>query len=162
MSGPHDEEILLSLRRISRAIDLHSRSLAARFELTAPQLVCLRQVVAGRAAAAGELARQVSLSQATVTGILDRLEARGLLERHRDPHDRRRQLLSPTQAGRRLAAAAPIPLQERFAARLAALPPADQQGIAQALARIVEMMEAEEISAQPVMAAGPLEEENGA
>ena len=72
------EDILRSLRRITRAIDLHSRHLAHTFGLTGPQLVCLRTVGARGKMTPSELAKQVSLSQATITGIIDRLAARQL------------------------------------------------------------------------------------
>ncbi|MFH1033417.1 MAG: MarR family transcriptional regulator [Pseudomonadota bacterium] len=154
MSGQFDESILLSLRRITRAIDLHSRSLALRCQLTAPQLVCLRHLVEEGSGTSGGLARKVSLSQATVTGILDRLEARGLVGRQRDGSDRRRVIVTPTPAGQALAAQAPMPLQERFAGKLAGLPLKEQARLDQALRQIVEMMEVEDLPVAPVLAAG--------
>lgn len=139
-AGP-EVEILDSLRRISRALDIFSHSLAARFRLTAPQLVCLRALLDAPAQTPGQLAREVALSQATVTGILDRLEVRGFIERRRDALDRRRVLLNITAAGRQAAALAPASLHQRLAGNLANLPDDERQQIAGVLRRVAAMME---------------------
>ena len=151
-----EENIIRALRKISRAIDLYSRKLASRHQLTGPQLVCLGQLARGGSTTPSELAREISLSQATVTGILDRLEAKGLVTRARSPEDKRRVILETTGAGRRLVAAAPSPLHETFVHKLRALSGAEQRSIEQTLTLIVEMMEAEEIDAAPMLATGPI------
>lgn len=156
MDGKYNENILRSLRRIQRAIDLYSKDLANRYNLTTPQLLCLRQLGANGSTTASQLAREVALSQATITGILDRLEARGLITRRRDAQDRRRVNLEVTEEGRSLVEKAPLPLQQRFATRLMELPEVDQALIDGVLSRIVEMMEAEDLEAAPMMVAGPI------
>jgi DNA-binding MarR family transcriptional regulator len=102
----------------------------------------------------GELSRRVYLSQATVTGILDRLEQRGLVKRERNRPDRRMVSISLTEQGEKLALTMPWPLQERFARRLAALSRTEQEHIDQCLKQIVDMMEARKIEAWPIMGAG--------
>jgi len=151
-----EDDVLRSLRRISRAVDLHSRRLASVHKLTGPQLVCLRQVLKEEGTTPGALARAVSLSQPTVTGIVDRLADRGLLDRRRDANDRRRVLLSPTDAGRDLAQRAPSPLQDLLATNLARLAETDQRRISEMLQQVVRMMEADYIDASPVFATGPM------
>ncbi len=153
---PIDERILKALRRISRAVDQYSRSLATRYELTGPQLVCLRQLVTAGPWTSSKLAVEVSLSQPTITGIIDRLAKRQLVTRVRDDADRRRVFLEVTDAGRALVEKAPSPLQDRFAANLARLGPDEQQRIGRVLETVVAMMEADEIDASPLMATGPV------
>ena len=149
-ANPYAESILLSLRRIIRAVDLYNRELGAKWRLTVPQLVCLRQLAAGGPCTPGNLARLVFLSQATVTGILNRLETRGLLIREREAADRRRVMVSLTDEGRQVAAAAPLPLQERFSARFNALPEAEQAHLDHVLSRVVVMMEVPDLEAGEV------------
>ncbi|MCA9537517.1 MAG: MarR family transcriptional regulator [Myxococcales bacterium] len=153
MSSRYEEEILRALRRITRAIDIHSRALAQQHQLTGPQLVCLLQIRRDKELTPGVLARRVSLSQATVTGIIDRLVARELVVRERSDEDRRRVQLRLTDSGLELAETAPSPLQQRFAARLAQQPAEQQQRIAEVLREIVHMMEADDLEASPVLAA---------
>ena len=154
MNSPYAENILRSLRRITRAIDQHSRELSLRFNLTVPQLVCLRQLFLNGPTTSGNLSELVFLSQATVTGILDRLEQRGLIERKRGRPDRRRVTVSLTEEGTRLAEGMPWPLQEIFADRLSALSDEEQARIDQTLDQIVRMMSAQDIEAWPIVGSG--------
>lgn len=152
--SPFEENILRSLRRITRAIDLHSRQLATRHRLTAPQLVCLRQIRReGGESTPGRLARDIHLSQATVTGILDRLSARGLVSRERSAEDRRRVIVRLTDAGRQVCDTAPSPLHERFAAALGRLSEEERVRIDAVLEQVVQMMEVEKIedAAEPAL-----------
>ena len=82
-------QVMAALRRIIRAIDLHSRSLVQRYGLTGPQLVVLKELVDASPRTVSELAAAVNLSQATVTGILDRLERKDMVIRRRDSKDKR-------------------------------------------------------------------------
>lgn len=140
----YDESILRSLRRISRAIGLHSRQVASRYQLTTPQLVCLRHLKY-QPCSPGELARAISLSPPTVTGILDRLESRGLVLREKHPRDKRRLIVGITEEGRHLLSAAPMPLHERLASNLARLEAHDQRQIDATLKQVVAMMEADHL-----------------
>lgn len=140
------DSILLSLRRITRAIDQHNKQLSDSYKLTVPQLVCLRHLLAHGAGTTGQLAKGACLSQATVTGIVDRLEAKGLVLRKRSDIDRRKQIVSLTDKGHNLASDMPWPLQERFARALAALENEDLELIDATLQRLVGMMEAPDVS----------------
>jgi DNA-binding MarR family transcriptional regulator len=155
-TNPIEESILRSLRRITRAIDIYSRKLSKQFKLTGPQLVCLRYLRHNGPLMPSELAKAVSLSQATITGILDRIHAQDLVTRERSEQDRRRVIVELTAKGEQLVDSVPSPLQERFAKRLAALPEGNQQVIDTILKQIVEMMEAEELEAAPVLQAGSI------
>lgn len=146
-----EESILRSLRRMIRALDIQSKQLAQNHQLTGPQLVCLRELSRLGSCTPSELARTVSVSQGTMTGIVDRLEARGLVARERDPMDRRRQLLSLTPAGDRSVKSAPSSLHERFSRRLRSLDEGEQAMLAWVLGRVVDMMEASEIDAAPML-----------
>lgn len=149
-----EQDVLRSLRRIIQAVDLYSRKLASQHGLTGPQLVCLREVRGQGPMNPGQLANSVSLTPSTVSGILDRLEARGLVIRQRRHRDRRQVLVHLTEAGERVVAQTPPPLQELFTQRLGALPPERRRVIADAVHQVVELMEAENIEAAPLLARG--------
>jgi DNA-binding MarR family transcriptional regulator len=148
--------VVEALRRIIRAVDLHSRSLVQRYRLTGPQLVVLRCIAEMRPSSVGEIARAVHLSQATVTGILDRLESRGLVTRTRSTDDRRRVHVSLSAEGEEKLRAAPPLLQEYFISNFEKLDPGEQQQILGSLEQVVSLMEARELDATPILATGPI------
>jgi DNA-binding MarR family transcriptional regulator len=149
--------VMSALRRIIRAIDLHSRSLVHSFGLTGPQLVVLKELLARSPTSVGELARAVNLSQATVTGILDRLERKGMVTRVRSVDDRRKVLVSHTEATREALAGAPPLLQEHFIEAFGRLPDWEQHQILSSLQRVVALMEAGDVEAGPILSTGPLD-----
>ncbi len=150
-----EEDILRALRRITRAIDLHSRKLANTFGLTGPQLVCLRVLGQHESLSPSALAKEIVLSQATVTGIIDRLAARQLVSRQRSMTDRRQVSVAITDAGKALVEQAPSPLQERFVEQLAQLSEQDQGRIRDTLDEVVRMMDSEAIEAAPILSTSP-------
>ena len=150
--------ILTALRRIMRASDLHSMELSRRHGLTGPQLIVLNRLRSqSTGVPVGQLARDISLAQPTVTGIISRLERQGMVIRQRSTGDRRSVEVSLTDAGRRAADEAPPLLQERFLANLRAAEPWERTQILATLQRIVAMMEADRLAASPVLFHGPLE-----
>ncbi|MFH1464119.1 MAG: MarR family transcriptional regulator [Pseudomonadota bacterium] len=147
-------DVLVALRRITRAIDLHSRGLIARHGLTVPQLLVL-QVLAGRGALpTGELSSAVNLSNATVTSIVGRLVSRGLVSRRRSEQDRRVVLVALSEAGQEAVAQAPGLLQERFVRAFGELAPWEQSLILSSLQRVAAMMDADELDAAPMLVPG--------
>jgi DNA-binding MarR family transcriptional regulator len=148
------DDVLVSLRRIIRANDLHSRKLGKETGLTTPQLVVMLAIVESQEPTVSEISKQVSLSQATVTNILNRLEGHNLVRRHRSEQDKRRVNLEVTAKGHKLLDGAPKPLQEGFIARFNQLEDWEQYLIVSSLARIASMMDAEELDAAPLLAPG--------
>jgi len=150
------QEVLASVRRIIRAIDLHSRFLVQNHGLTGPQLVLLQEVSRMADVTVGELATRASLSPPTVTAILDRLEKSGLVERKRSVEDRRRVHIAVTPAGKELLLESPPPLQQRFVTEFEALSDWEQTQILASLQRIASMMDASTLEAAPLLSSGPL------
>lgn len=147
-----ERRILSSLRRIVQAIDLYSRQLVAECEVTAPQLVCLHMLsLDGRMTSKG-LAEKVRLDPSTVAGILDRLEAKGLVVRKRDQSDRRVVLVDLTKRGATFVAKAPSPLQSALAGGIRKLPRQEQRRLASALEEVVDLMQAGTMDEIPVLA----------
>ncbi|WP_253595075.1 MarR family winged helix-turn-helix transcriptional regulator [Kerstersia gyiorum] len=149
-SGVQDYElrILRSLRRITRAIALHSRHLESCSHITAPQLVCLRIVIEAGPLTATAISKEMHISPSTVVGILDRLEDKALIRRERGKEDRRIVFITATPAGVALARQAPLPLQQALSAGLSNLPEIERATITLSLERIVGLMEPELQGAQ--------------
>ncbi len=108
------DSVMIALRKIIQAIDMNSKQLVKRVGLTGPQLVILQEISSLGEVTAGEIAQAVSLSQATVTGILERMENRGLLTRQRSDQDKRRIMVRITESGKQVLDYAPPLMQEAF------------------------------------------------
>jgi DNA-binding MarR family transcriptional regulator len=141
----------VALRRIMRAIDLRSRTLLQDYGLTAPQLTALHAISRLEPVTASVLAQNIHLGQPTVTGIVTRLERRGLIERNRGVRDRRSVNISLTEEGERVLRHAPSLLQDQFLQRLGGLKEWERTQILATLQRIAEMMDAGAIEAAPVL-----------
>ncbi len=151
------DRVLIALRQIIRSIDIRSKRLVKQFGLTGPQLLILQEIAGAGEITASELAKAISLSQATVTGILERLEKRNLIARRRSNSDRRRVKVSATATGRRLLEAAPPLMQESFLEQFDRLQNWEQHMILSTLQRLVTMMDAKQIEAAPILMSEPLE-----
>jgi MarR family transcriptional regulator, organic hydroperoxide resistance regulator len=91
-------------------------SMAAEFDLSPMQAFALRLLEPGRPLPMSELAEALHCDASNVTGIVDRLEARGLIARRGADHDRRVKMLVVTDEG--------TELRERLLERIAEPPPA--------------------------------------
>ena len=151
------EEVLVALRRIIRATDLHSRQLSKISGLTAPQLLILQLLRQQEELTVGEVAQRVSLSQATVTTIIDRLEKRHLVRRERGSSDKRKVFVYLTPEANDILVDAPRPLQDSFIQQFQDLHDWEQTMILSALERVAYMMDAQHIDASPVLDVGALD-----
>ena len=151
------DDVLIALRKIIQAIDLNSKQLVKRVGLTGPQLVILQYISSSDRISVGEVAKNVSLSQGTVTGIIERMEKRDLVTRQRGRRDKRRVMVQVTESGKALLETAPPVMQESFLKRFKKKEDWEQTLILSALQRLVCMMDATAISAAPFLSAAPLE-----
>lgn len=155
------EQVLVALRRVIRATDLHSKRLSKHAGLTGPQLLIMRSIRDLGEVTIGTIAEKVSLSQATVTTILDRLEHRKLVYRVRSTRDKRKVHAHLTEDGADILARAPQPLQEDFIKKFQSLHEWEQTMIIASLQRVANMMDADDIDASPVLDVGPVLKDDG-
>lgn len=152
------DEILVSLRKIMRAADLHSQKLMKESGLTAPQLLVMQAIEKERKPSTSVLARHIAVSQATMTRIVDRLECAGLVKRARSKQDKRVVNVQLTDTGRAKLEQAPEPLQAEFLRRFRELEDWEQQMLKSSLLRIAKMMDAEDLDVAPILQAGAIVE----
>ena len=152
VAEPIENQVLVALRRIIRSIDIHSRTLVKHYGLTGPQLVVLQEIARYGEITPGNLAKAVSLSQATVSGILDRLNRRGLIDRRRSETDRRRVMVKSTLEANHMLATGPPIMQLSFVEAFNNLENWEQAMILSSLQRLVALMDAETLDAAPILA----------
>jgi DNA-binding MarR family transcriptional regulator len=120
----------------------HVPALAAELHLSEPQCLTLRLLVPGEALPMARLADSLGCDASNVTGIVDRLAARGLIERRSAAHDRRLKMVALTLPGAELRSR----LLERLAEPpdpIARLSAADQAALATILRRALAATEQE-------------------
>ena len=137
--------VLIALRQIMRAFDIQSKYLEKYFGLTGSQLLILQELSRSGESKVGDIAKRISLSQATVTNILDRLEGRGLVRKRRSEIDKRKVMVLITDSGKAILEKNPSLLQDRFIEKFKTLPQWEQTYILSVIQRIVSMMDADEI-----------------
>ncbi len=127
----------------------HFPALAAEFELSPVQAHVLRMLGYG-AQPMSVLAAYLSCDASNVTGLVDRLEGRGLVERRGAEHDRRVKMLGLTEEG--------AELRRRLMERMAEPPPAitalsaaDLRSLRDVMLRAVEKMEAQRAEARATL-----------
>ncbi|MCD8550433.1 MAG: MarR family transcriptional regulator [Shewanella xiamenensis] len=151
------EQLLISLRRVIRAIDIHSRQLNKHSGLTGPQLMVMQKIAQLGAPLAKQVAEEITLSPATVTTIIDRLEGRGLVIRKRSESDKRKVHLYLSEAGHALLQESPKPLQEHFIKQYQNLEEWEQSQLLSSVERIAAMMDADKIDAAPMLLVGKIQ-----
>lgn len=149
-----EEEILRSIRRIVRAIELHSRHLIHEVGLTAPQLSVLKTVGSLAPATPTRIARELSLSQPTVSGILERLASKGLVQRAVASGDKRLHAYTLTEQSEQALSSSPPLLDERFRNKLRRLEEWERSWILASLQRVALMMDADHLEAGPLLTTG--------
>lgn len=153
------EEVLVSIRKITQAIDLHSRALVKKHGVTGPQLIVLREIEKRDRVSISEVAAAVNLSVSTITGIITRLEKRNLVTRQKSREDKRRVLVQVTDKYKELSQNIPQLLQDRFVQSFNTLATWEKMMIISSLQRLVTLMSAEEIDASPILATGPIDQQ---
>lgn len=135
-----ETRVLSAIRRIVHAVDSHSKELERALGITLPQLVVLRAIRMLGEVTSSKLSAAASLSPATATTILDKLEARGLVVRYRNAEDRRVVHSKLTGRGAQMLDGAPPFLHERFVSGFARLDAARQSALVGALEQVADIM----------------------
>ena len=123
--------LIFELGTVHRA---HVLAAAADHDLSPPQLFLLRRLEPGKPTPMSELATFFGCDASNITGLVDRLETRGLLERRVPAHDRRVKQIVLTKAGERLREQALARLHDPPEA-LTRLSPRDQRSLRDILRR---------------------------
>lgn len=150
----HEEQIVAAIRQIIRALDLHSRQLQRGHGLTGPQLAVLQQCDRPGTTTPKAIAQAVHLSQATITGILHRLESRELIVRKPSETDKRSVSIHITEDGRNVLQNSLSLLQDQFRSELAKLQEWERMQILSTLQRVARLMGAENLDVTPQLVPG--------
>jgi MarR family transcriptional regulator, organic hydroperoxide resistance regulator len=139
-------EFLRSLWRLNHALEKLSSRMDQRLGVTAQQRLVIRCVGKYPGVTAGQLATLLHVDPGTASATLKRLEEKRLIERRRDPRDRRRVALGLTDRGRQIDRPTPGTIEDAAERLLAQNTAADVAGMAALIERFVVLLESNHAS----------------
>ncbi|MBT0653431.1 MarR family winged helix-turn-helix transcriptional regulator [Geomobilimonas luticola] len=146
-------EIIDNLRRVFQVITEYSKTAEKTSGITGPQLWALKILAKTSPLRVSELAHQMYLRPATVVGILDRLEGKGLVTRTRSKEDRRAIDLNLTEKGKDVVAKAPEVAQVMLIRGLEELTDEQFTKVSEGMDLLVRILGADAITPQPLHSA---------
>ena len=138
-------EIVTSIRKLRRSVYHASK----QFGLTETQSDVLRALLVYGAMSSAELSRTLYVTPANITGVIDRLENKGLVERIRQQTDRRVSLVMLTETGKNLSKQLPDPIEKKLISGLVSLGQEHVQTLGEAMNRIISLISAEKMEEAP-------------
>jgi DNA-binding MarR family transcriptional regulator len=144
-------EIINDIRRVFRVIHEHSKKAKCATGLTGPQLWTIKMIGELSPVRVSDLAAKMYIHPATVVGILNRLELRGLIKRIRTNEDRRVVKIELTDAANLILAKAPRIAQGLLVAGLKVLPLRKLEDISASLDELVHILGAQKIPPQLIL-----------
>ncbi|WP_299527358.1 MarR family transcriptional regulator [uncultured Lutibacter sp.] len=146
-------DILIKLRKIVRSVNLESKRVEKEQGVSIPQLLCLQFLAEQEdfRTNAVKLKAFLNLNASTISGILRRLEKKGLVAKLPKASDKRVTLISLTANGMELLQSAPITFQQKLSEKLQALPPEKLQTIIDGIDILTSIMEVDEVDASPII-----------
>ncbi len=143
-------EVVYLIRKLMQAGERYTKALNKKFNVSAPQVATLLALFDEGPLPPSLIARHIMVNASTVTGIIDRLEQKGLVVRLRNSPDRRIVTVELTESGRSLAENAPPPIQQKMVEGLSRLGDKDMDSIVQSLTRLTEMVDAQDLEVETV------------
>lgn len=147
---PQDQikEIIYLIRRLMQAGELYTKELNKKYQVSAPQVNCLIALYENGPLSLSQIARLIMVKSSTVTGIIDRLEQKGLVRRVRISPDRRMITIELTEAGNALAQHAPSPIQQKIVDGLKRLPKSETEKIVDGLNKLTRMLDVQDLEVE--------------
>lgn len=145
-------EIINNIRRVFQVFNDYSKKAKRETGLTGPQLWAIKMIAENAPVKVSDLARLMFVQPATVVGILDRLEGKGLAERSRSREDRRVVTIELTEAGKDLVNQAPEVVQGHLVKGLETLPAHRLLLIEDSMEQLVTILGAREMPPRMILA----------
>ena len=150
------KDIVESIRKLVRAVYFDSQKMSRQFGLTGPQSLVLRLLLNNGSMSSAELSRLMYVTPSNITGIIDRLEKKGLVKRVRKEGDRRVALILLTDYGKEMSKNIPDPIEKKFINQLTDLENEHVQILAMAMNQILNLIDTDDIEEAPWELGQPL------
>ena len=144
------KEIVYAIRRLYRAVYLDASKMSRQFGLTGAQSGVLRNLFAHGALSSADLSRKLYVTPSNITGVIDRLEKKGLVERIRKVGDRRVALITLTEKGNELSKSLPDPIEKKLISELIDLELEHVQLLSMAMNQIINLIATKGVEDAPM------------
>ena len=144
------KEIVGAIRRLVKAVYMDTYRMSRQYGLTGSQSGVLRSLIQEGPQSSADLSRQLHVTPSNITGIIDRLEKKGLVERIRKEGDRRIALIELTEKGEALSQQLPDPIEIKLISELADLEPGQVQELGSSMNQILNLIDAKHIPDTPL------------
>ena len=142
------KEIIFSIRKLMQAGEFYTKELNKKFHISSPQLNCLLSLYENGPLPPSQIAKHIMVKSSTVTGIVDRLEQKGLVKRFRNSPDRRIITIELTDSGKNLAQNAPPPIQQKIIDGLKKLSKDELDQIIFSLTQLTDMLDVQDLDVE--------------
>ena len=142
------KEIIFSIRKLMQAGEFYTKELNKKYQVSAPQLNCLLSLYENGPLPPSQIAKHIMVKSSTVTGIVDRLEQKGLVKRFRNSPDRRIITIELTDSGKNLAKNAPPPIQQKIIDGLKKLSEDELDQIILPLTKLTDMLDVQDLDVE--------------
>lgn len=155
-------DILIKIRKIVRSINLESKKIQKEYGVSIPQVLCLNFLKdsPNYQNTQGEIRKFLNLNSSTVSGIVNRLEAKGYIARLPKSGDKRVVNIALTSAGDKAIGAIPNLLHDQLEERLNKLPQEELDRVQDSLETLINLLEISEIEASPLLVPDETLEDN--
>jgi DNA-binding MarR family transcriptional regulator len=146
-------EVLIKIRRIVRSMNLESKKIQKEHGVSIPQVLCLNHLnsCTDFQSTHKEIRNYLNLNSSTVTGIIDRLEKKGLVARLPKKEDKRTTYIALTSLGAKLLEKIPALLHERLSVKLENLPKEKINELDDALNVLIHYLDITDVDASPMI-----------
>ena len=145
LPSDHTKQIIFSIRRLIQASELYTKELNRKYQISAAQLNCILTLYEFGPLPPSKIADHMMVKSSTVTGVVDRLEIKGIAERMRNSPDRRVITIQLTEAGKKLAQNAPPPIQQKIIDGLKKTDTAKKKQIVSSLNLLTDMLDVQDL-----------------
>lgn len=146
-------DILIKIRKIVRSVDIESKKIQKEYGVSIPQVLCLNFLhkAPNYQSTQGGIKNFLNLNSSTVSGIINRLEKKGLLARLPKSGDKRVVNIALTSAGDKLLSTMPSLLHEQLSEKLQRLDNAELTKVEESLETLVQLLDIEQVDASPMI-----------
>jgi DNA-binding MarR family transcriptional regulator len=146
-------EILIKIRKIVRSVDIESKKIQKEYGVSIPQVLCLSFLNESKnyQSTQNEIRKFLNLNSSTVSGIINRLERKGLLARLPKTGDKRVVNIALTSSGEKLLGTIPSLLHEQLSEKLQKLDDNELTKVEESLETLVKLLDIEQVEASPLI-----------